>query len=195
MKAEIEMMNFKGETIPKDLSNIYQELKTLHMVKEVIEKSGSMVLPMEECLGADVLRKKWNEKLNWHFTPGNRKEEARGKYDEIKGFYIFLEKENNMWKPCYVGISQTVIRRLNQHVNYSNKNAASFAYLMAKHKAGRSLSQEEFNSMEYRTEFQNKIRKMNVEVIPYSGDFYRLQILEVMLAAELKTYWNSFETH
>lgn len=195
MIVQVEERNFKGETIPPDLEGIYQKMETLFFSKEGPKESTTIFLPMAECNGPAVLRERWKSKLNWHFNPDNRAENSRDKCDEVKGFYIFYEFNGTDWQPCYVGISQTIIRRLHQHLTYRNKSSASLAYLMAKHKAGRRLTQTEFDAKEYRPAFQEKIKKMKVRVVPYDGDSYQLQILEVLLAVKLKTYWNSFETH
>ena len=113
--------------------------------------------------------------------------------DEYKGLYLFGEPvADGRFKPAYVGISRTMIRRFRGHTIMQGSNNASWTFLMAK-KDHPEIDSKEFE-MRYRSDFQKKIWPYNFTMVPIENDF-EMHILEGMAACVLKAKWNSFSTH
>ena len=118
--------------------------------------------------------------------------------NEVKGIYIFYEND----QPIYVGISRKIIQRLRNHFSGQSHNEASLVYLILRNKhdnsekglyMGNRAELPEFKSE--RKSFQAKmINEWKVAILPIS-DNYALYTTEVLLACELQTKWNSFQTH
>ncbi len=129
-----------------------------------------------------------------NYPPNVISENSKGKKSkELKGLYLFGEVIDNKTIPVYVGISQNIYRRLNQHGWCKTHYEATLAYAMA------ALSENykgkrkdlEFKEIE---EFQKQIQNFKVAIIPEKID-YDLYFMEVYIAGALKTKWNSFKTH
>ncbi len=118
---------------------------------------------------------------------------------EIKGVYVFVDPETN--KPFYVGISQTIIRRLKQHVFGKTHNHATLTYLLARHTyekkegkphKGTRADLDYFTN--HRESIQERLRKSRVLIKEIDNNFL-MHAVEVYLACHYKTVWNCFETH
>ncbi len=110
----------------------------------------------------------------------------------IKGAYILYEKET----PVYVGISKDVINRIKQHCCGKTHNTASFVYLktsIEQHYKGERSKWNDFDT--YRIPLQVDMRNNWGFMFIEENDDTLLYLLEVCLAMELKTHWNSFHTH
>jgi|JI8StandDraft_1071087.scaffolds.fasta_scaffold270017_2 hypothetical protein len=112
-------------------------------------------------------------------------------YNELKGLYIFGEVVGNKTIPVYVGISQSIYRRLRQHGWGKTHNQATLAYAMAAKKISHSGKRN--NELDLSIE-QETIQNFKIAIIPEPLDF-DLYFMEVYIAGVLKTKWNSFRTH
>jgi hypothetical protein len=118
---------------------------------------------------------------------------------EIKGVYVFVNTDEN--KPFYVGISQTIIRRLKQHVFGKLNTHATLAYLIARDEYER-LENKPYTGTRpeltyfdrHRDEIQERLRSSRILIKEVDNNFL-LHSVEVYLTCHLKTYWNCFETH
>jgi len=120
-----------------------------------------------------------------------------GSKNDFSGIYVFLKND----RAVYVGISNSVIRRLKYHLLADRENQSSFVYLMARRQyqtdngAAYDGARKDFPFELYRQGFQTEmISEWKFIVHPCSGG-YHLSFTEILLAASLKTPWNSFETH
>ena len=117
--------------------------------------------------------------------------------NEIKGLYILFNDMNN---PVYIGISQTIIRRLRQHFLGTEHNQSTLCYLMAReeHKdkdLGKNNQRKNFPYIKYRDRIQKNMRDTwKIAIIPETNN-YLLYYKEIYYSCLLKTKWNSFETH
>jgi hypothetical protein len=118
---------------------------------------------------------------------------------EIKGVYMLVDDSSG--SPYYVGISQTIIRRLKQHVFGKSHNHATLTYLMARHDyeqlegrphKGTRMDLSYFNT--HRERIQEKLRTSRVMIKEINNNFL-MHAVEVHLACHYKTRWNCFETH
>ena len=110
----------------------------------------------------------------------------------IKGCYILFENG----KAVYVGISKDIINRIKQHFCGKTHNTASYVYLRASQMHGYSGERSKWKEFDnYRLPLQNIMRENWEFSVIKENDDTLLYLLEVCLAMELKTYWNSFHTH
>lgn len=127
-------------------------------------------------------------------TKKNEKEDK--KENEIRGVYVFHEQD----KPVYVGVSRKILTRLKNHFIGKTHNQASLTYLMSREKYDKEhglfmQTRNEFPFEEYRHKHQNEMKEnWRISIIPIK-DNYEMYFTEFYLACELKTEWNSFETH
>jgi len=125
--------------------------------------------------------------------------------NDYSGIYLFASKKASDFIYQYVGISQQVISRLKQHVTFSNKSSASWAYMMAKveHNRKNKFSTDiTKNNFETTEDAKNAILKQQEKIaedffVTYYpvDDNFLLHKVEPYVACDLKCYWNSFETH
>jgi hypothetical protein len=101
---------------------------------------------------------------------------------EFKGLYAFatIAGKDIDWQ--YIGISQTIKRRFRGHVLRSNKNSATWAYLMQK-------------SIEEIPRVQKEIIHPCYFTFVQVQDNVLLHMAEVFCVNKLRATWNSFETH
>jgi len=112
--------------------------------------------------------------------------------NEFKGLYAFANVKNGVVDFQYIGISQTIRRRFNAHVRRTTRPEASWAYLMIK-KDFPNLNKEE---RELKIpEYQKKIIYPQNFTFVLIDDNMLMHIAEVFCVNNLKSYWNSFETH
>lgn len=114
--------------------------------------------------------------------------------EEFQGCYVFTEGKANK----YVGISKTIIHRIRQHLKGVNYTHSSLAYKLAKEKLNLGLtSKENMRNPEFLNEFklaQKRISTWGLSVVEIL-DPIELYLFEVYASLELKTTYNSFETH
>ena len=114
---------------------------------------------------------------------------------DFKGCYVLLDKE----KPIYVGISQSVIQRLQQHVKGQTHYDASLAYRMASDKVPLETTRAEaMQNDPFRKAFihsKEYLQSLFVAFIEIENAV-ELYLFELYCALELDTEkWNTFETH
>jgi predicted GIY-YIG superfamily endonuclease len=131
-------------------------------------------------------------------TPGDGKAAILSKLKmklDFKGCYVLIDKD----RPIYVGISQSVIQRLQQHVKGKTHYNASLAYRMAMEKVPHETTREEaMQNGAFTAAFvQSKeyIRGLYVAFIEIKNAV-ELYLFELYCSLELDTdKWNTFETH
>jgi hypothetical protein len=107
------------------------------------------------------------------------------------GIYLLFHEN----APFYVGISRNVLNRLKQHVAGKSHYSASLAYKLAKDQIPEFTGRRS----EMNFEFINKAQTYMLEhcaasVLPvYNAE--QLYLLELYTAMQLKTPYNTFETH
>lgn len=113
---------------------------------------------------------------------------------DFKGCYVLIDQD----MPIYVGISQTVIQRLLQHVKGKTHNAASLAYRMAAdevpHKNTRNVAMTTGAFQDAFTKSKNYLRSLSVAFVEIENPV-ELYLFELYCAMELDTRWNTFKTH
>lgn len=114
---------------------------------------------------------------------------------DFKGCYVLIYRT----RPIYVGISQTVLRRLRQHVRGTSHFDATLAYKIAAARQPHNMKRAEaMTNKNFQVEFvkaRQYIRKLNVAFteIPNPLELY---LFEAFCAMKLNTSkWNTFETH
>lgn len=115
--------------------------------------------------------------------------------DEISGLYIFYK--NN--KACYIGISNTIIRRIKQHMCGKTHFESTLAYniVTVNIKSKESKTREEIyrENEKLIREIQREMRdEWSIKIIPETGPYER-HFFEVYLATRMQTHWNCFDTH
>ena len=115
--------------------------------------------------------------------------------DDFSGCYVLVRDD----EPFYVGISQTVVRRLRQHVTGTTHFDASLAYRMATDKTGHEMRRAEaMKDSAFRTAFaeaQALLRVSSVAFVEIENPL-ELYLFEAYCAMELDTCeWNTFRTH
>ena len=118
-----------------------------------------------------------------------------GRKADFKGCYVLLE----IGTPVYVGISQNVIQRLQQHVKGKTHYDASLAYRMAAHGneayPTRSIAMEDPNFFSQFGKHQSYIKSLNVACVEIDNPL-ELYLFEAFCSMELDTHqWNTFATH
>lgn len=133
------------------------------------------------------------DKIPKHTSVGNVKNP-----NDFSGIYGFYDEADN---PLYVGISNTVIRRLAYHLTRNNHNESSLVYLIARdmynktHDEPYNGPRPNFPFNQYRQTIQNDMyNNWRFFYYPLSGG-YELAFTEIYLAAALNTRWNSFGPH
>lgn len=114
---------------------------------------------------------------------------------DFQGCYVLFE----VIRPIYVGISQTVLQRLRQHVRGTTHFDASLAYRIASarhpHNMTRSGAMADEHFQEHFAAAQDYLRGLNVAFIEIKNPL-ELYLFEAYCAMELDTSeWNTFETH
>jgi len=115
--------------------------------------------------------------------------------EDFKGCYVFMKKEH----PIYVGISQTVLKRIFQHVRGTTHYSASLAYRITAtkypHKVTRNEAMTDAKFINQFNDEQKKLKSLNVAYIEILNPL-ELYLFEPYCAMELDTNkWNTFETH
>ena len=112
---------------------------------------------------------------------------------DFKGLYIFCTTSGI---PFYVGISQNVILRINQHIKGNTHNSASLAYLICTelYPSAKKKTRDNFPFNEHRTAIQDYLKGQKVVLMKIDNDD-ELYLREFQFAIELRTYFNSFVTH
>ena len=118
-----------------------------------------------------------------------------GRSNDFSGCYVLLKDG----QPFYVGISRTVVQRLQQHVKGNTHFDASLAYRMATNKFPHELTRNEaMADTEFREHFdiaRTFLQNSSVAFIEIDNPL-ELYLFEAYCAMELDTCeWNTFKTH
>jgi len=114
---------------------------------------------------------------------------------DFGGCYVLIDNS----RPIYVGISQTVLKRLRQHVRGTTHYDATLAYGIAATRQTHNMTRSEaMANKDFQVGFaeaQQYIRELNVAFIEISNPL-ELYLFEAFSAMELDTSeWNTFKTH
>lgn len=182
-------MNVWNERYP---SNLIEELKEADEASQYLKEGVRNGPKLKELF---FQREKRIYKKSDFFeqlkTAPNYKSKSRKKNNAFSGLYLFAEPKT--LNPAYVGISNTIARRMKQHGWGTGHNQSSFAYLMAKHEEKHQGPRNEID-LELLREYQQRVQEMTVAVWPLL-DPWKMYFFEAAVAALLKTKWNSFKTH
>ncbi|MBL6448383.1 GIY-YIG nuclease family protein [Fulvivirga sp. 29W222] len=137
---------------------------------------------------------------NWdkdEYKEAEKPESEQRSKNEVKGLYIFYENH----KAIYVGISRKILRRLKNHFRGTTHNEASLVYLMLRDKHDKKHKLYKGNRSDLKL-FEDEREMVQTEmlanwkiaIIPIE-DNYEMYLTELLIACELKTKWNTFETH
>ncbi len=116
--------------------------------------------------------------------------------ENINGIYVFYENDEAL----YVGRTNNnrMRERIKEHYKrYSNKNSATFAFLIARqNKMNSTLSTIETNEEDFFIRAKERVSKMKIKFIKVDDPIIQT-ILEPYIAFKLKTTetYNSFKTH
>jgi len=107
------------------------------------------------------------------------------------GIYLLFHEN----APFYIGISRNVLNRLKQHVAGKSHYSASLAYKLAKEQKPDFTGKRNEMKFEFINKAQNYILEhCKASVLPiYNAE--QLYLLELYTAMQLKTPYNTFETH
>ena len=190
---KLNFMNYLEEKFPEDISELIQKCEDVIMtIKQRFSNNECLIVknlyhPDKGHKQKDFIQKlqvNCNTKLNEKIKNNN----------DVKGLYVFGEVDSlGIIHPVYIGISRTIFRRLYQHAWGTKHNEASFAYLMAKKRLDHLEKRDALSTEELIFE-KDKIKNYRLVVIPEDLD-YDLYFMEVYIAGQLKTKWNSFKTH
>lgn len=126
-------------------------------------------------------------------------------YSELKdipkrGIYVYYENDN----PIYVGRSQNLRQRLRQHRQQSSDHhSATFAFLIARRdayktglhiKGTREDLQKNNNFSQLFADAKRRVQHMKVQILQMDYPVEQT-LFEVYAALELKTEYNTWETH
>lgn len=124
----------------------------------------------------------------------------------LRGIYVFYENGTAI----YVGRSRNITQRFRQHQQQSSDHhSATFAFLIAKmdavkaginikNKTGKNMTRDELQKSQpfkqYFSEAKKRVAMMKVQVIRID-DPVEQTLFEVYAALELKTKYNTWDTH
>ena len=186
-------MNIWKEPYPNDLQALLRDTNKLS--KLIVEKL--QVAPRIKDLytesGANGKLYRSREIFDLLNTEPNVKYNGSKAMNEIKGIYVLGKKMNGVITPDYVGISDTILRRIKQHGWGTGHNQSSLAYLMAKYNTGYTGSRENLDQ-EVLKKYQKQVQQHYI-VVHSVTEAYDKYFMEVALAGILNTKWNSFKTH
>lgn len=183
-------VNYAGEEIP-DLQHLLklaeESLMHISLMEAVALKDNIVDLQSDEYIGRRYFSKNVKNTRAHHSI----------NYNDFSGLYVFYE--NNA--PIYVGISNTIIRRLKSHLYGMKNNESSLVYLISRYEyeknngKGHHGTRNDFPFPEYRDKVQNEMKKKwSIKTIEMKNG-YELSFIEIYIATALKTKWNSFHTH
>lgn len=183
--------NYKNEPFPANLESLVKKIDLKCSAVFRLEKSFSVSDMYTQVDGSNKIL------LNKQFKAHNQRLFLNGRSD-VKGLYLFCDPEGS---PFYVGISQTILRRIKQHFFGSENNQASLVYLMAleeyKRQKGRPFKglRKKFPFDKYGIPKQKALRETTkITIVPIEDNF-ELYISEAYYSCYYTTKWNTFETH
>ena len=194
-------MNYKNLPYPKDTTFLIQSCQDIvGDIEQMLSSTSSNKLYLSDFYqqsgsGNKALRS--DIRKLFHLNSTNKKYPGK----EIKGIYVFAEEINGLAKPFYVGMSQTIIRRLRQHVFGTGHNQATLAYLMARNEYN-SIENKQYSGTRqdlqyfdrHRERYQSEIRTARFAIKEIDDD-YLMYMAEVFTACHFRCRWNTFETH
>lgn len=204
--SEQNQLNYAGDIIPdpeilfSTVDNIEQKIANLQRYSFMdlfpeVNLYGRTEYHRNRAIWGETFQyNTWNNKA---IEEAKQPEHNRKKMNEVSGLYIFYENES----PIYTGISRAILRRLKNHFLGKSHFEASLAYLILRHKHdqekgvyyGERANLQLFNE---EREFLQKQMRSNwkIAIIPMT-DSHQMYLSEFYIACQLKTKWNSFETH
>lgn len=193
------MENFKQQKIPIIGTDTFEELRGK------IEKLKTTVLQSDTHLKLKNLYEIKKRGIDDIIEAKKSTFEKFGKFNafaskkrltktELGGLYIFYTMEKDTIDFQYVGISRKIISRLRNHGWGSHSNSSTLAFLKAKEDG---ISRKSYNvkDSDIRQPYLKQVLNYYVFILPYMECTYKLQLLEVIAACNLQTYWNTFKTH
>ncbi|MDP8227054.1 MAG: hypothetical protein P9L89_05390 [Candidatus Celaenobacter polaris] len=178
------MINYKNEQYPQNLELFHQRI-------------------MDNCVNLLTL-KHYRIQDIFEIDSYGRKQISkeikalRNNGKEIKGLYSFINKKDEI---IYIGISQSIIRRIKQHLYSKYRNQATLAYIMAlaeynKENRNNYLGERiKFPFEKYRINLQERLREQSSIIIQRTEDNFELYYSEILYCCYYKPFWNTFETH
>jgi predicted GIY-YIG superfamily endonuclease len=181
--------NYKGEKFPNSIELLTSTI--IQSCKSASKRGSSFSIwdIYSQSDGKTKSNRAFPKKAPHLLPPGTK---------EIKGLYLLSRANGGAF---YVGISQTILRRLKQHFFSPYSNQSSLVYLMShdqfKKKNGRAFDglRKDFPFRKYSPEIQKELRDTTeIRIVPIQDNF-ELYLSEIVYSSYFKTYWNSFETH
>jgi len=182
--------NFKEEEIPDCIE--------LSEFAGVIQKVINTTQPVK-ILG-NLIDKKTGKYIGQEYFKDIEKNTTAGyakKYNDFSGLYVFYNKDI----PVYVGISNSIIRRLRFNFIPNNNAQSRLVYLIAESMYKKESKKKyvglrnDFPFEKYRKDILKEIvNRWKVNVIKIENG-YKLTYSEIFIASTLKSYWNCFTPH
>ncbi len=194
-------MNYRNVSYPQDTNFMIQSCQTIVSdIEKMLSTTSNKKLYLNDFYQQNGNENKaFRSELRKIFNLNSTNKKYPGK--EIKGIYVFAEEIDGVAKPFYIGMSQTVIRRLRQHVFGTGHNQATLAYLMARTEYNtkensqyKGTRQDLQYFINHRERFQKEIRNARFAIKEIDDD-YLMYMAEVFTACHFRCKWNSFETH
>ncbi len=179
--------NFKEENIPecKELKNFVEAILNKIITIQPVDILGNLV------------DKKTKKYCGYEYFKNTEKNTAIGNTksnNDFSGLYIFYSND----KVEYVGISNSVIRRLKSHLVFNNNSQSGLVYLIAKKMYEKENKSKYFGQIydfpfeKYKNRIiRNIIKKWKIKVVKIESGYY-LSYSEIYIASALKSYWNCF---
>jgi hypothetical protein len=124
------------------------------------------------------------------------RQKDKSQKNDFAGVYVFLTNGLSV-EPFYVGITQTVLRRLRGHLRSRNHNAATFLFQLVRSlETGTPKRRVDVNLKSKRAQaVLDWLRAQRVAILPLALPVERYAF-ELYASMNLRTgRWNSFETH
>jgi len=156
-------------------------------IDEFYGKGKGYKYALEWLLKKDYIKDGWLRTYNT--KKGKEKE-------DFKGIYVFYTNE----KPFYIGISKSVVDRVNQHLKGGSHNSSSMAFSIGKvlfeikHEIPFEETRKAFQFEKYVRPVQDFLKKQRVSFLHVEND-EELYLFEVYCAMKFGCELNKFETH
>ena len=183
-------LNYKEEKIPscKELNDFAEDMLNKISVAQPVEVLGNFI------------DKKTKKYLGQEYFKEIEKNTAIG-YTKINndfsGLYVFYNTDT----VAYVGISNSIIRRLRSHFISNSRTQSGLVYLIAKNMYENEKKKlyvglrDDFPFEKYRKKIQKEIvNKWKIKVLKIENG-YNLSYSEIYIASSLESFWNCFKPH
>ena len=191
-----KLENFKHQEIPEIDEDFFVALKNQVFAIEHIIKSNPDFVKLKDLFSQKITKSGFKieviQKNEFH-----KRITLRPDFSEAitSGIYILMEKKDGLFNPVYVGITKRIKDRFQEHSFGKTTKDTTLPHSIHSHEKNDTRKYKDLDA--YIENFNidvytERIRNMHVYLIP-EPDFYRLNLLEVLLAARLKTIYNTFE--